>query len=93
MPTILKETHICSGHGCFPPRPTASYSPTFHVEGSAVVRKTDSMTSHCCGPPCHGGSHVGDSSYHVEGLAIQYDGMPIDCGSSSVTNVGTFNVE
>lgn len=47
MPGVGRKTDICTGHGCFPPRPTAQWSPDTFVNGLNVHRQTDAWESHC----------------------------------------------
>ena len=37
----------CSGHGCWPPRPSATSSEDTYVNGILVERYDDQMQSHC----------------------------------------------
>ena len=82
MPGVTRKTDNCTGHGCYPPRPSTSWSPDVFVNNLEVERKDDTMESHCCPPSCHGGVHVGVHSVFVNGKDIQTIGDPIDCGSS-----------
>ena len=83
MPGVHRKTDNGSGHGCFPPRPSASWSPNVFVNNLNVERQSDSMESHCCGPTCHGASHDGVHTVFVNGLCIQTIGDPISCGSTA----------
>ncbi len=47
MPGIVRRTDVCSGHGCYPPRPSTSWSPDTWVNGLQVERVTDGLESHC----------------------------------------------
>lgn len=86
MPGVVCKPHVCSwqktGHGCFPPRPSASASPNVFVNGLNIVRYSDGMMPHCCNKKCHGGTHVGGSSVFVNGKPLQRIGHPISCGST-----------
>lgn len=81
MPGVVRRTDNCSGHGCYPPRPSSSWSPDVFANGLEVERYSDTMEVHCCPPPCHGGTHVGTHNGYANGLDIQVQGDPIDCGS------------
>lgn len=81
MPGVVRKPDNCSGHGCWPPRPSATASSDVLTNGLQTERKGDSMKSHCCPPPCHGGSHTGSRKVLVNGRAMQAKGDPIDCGS------------
>jgi hypothetical protein len=82
MPGVHRKTDNCSGHGCWPPRPSATWSPNVFVNNLNVERFTDQMMIHCCPPPCHGGTHVGRHNVYANNLDIQVCGDPIDCGST-----------
>ena len=43
---------ICSGHGCFPPRPNISGSPTVFANSIPVHRIGDKWPPHGGGPGC-----------------------------------------
>lgn len=81
MPGVLRLPDNCSGHGCWPPRPSATASPDVLTNGLQTERYGDSMTAHCCPPPCHGGTHVGKRNVLVNGRTMQVRGDPISCGS------------
>ena len=89
MPPVVRKTDNCSGHGCFPPRPSVIWSPNVFANGLEVERQTDALDSHCCGV-CHDSIWVGKSSVYVNGKPIQVIGSPIACGSKG--NVGSPNV-
>lgn len=93
MPGVVRRGDDCSGHGCFPPRPSSSWSPNVFANGKNVERYGDSMQVHCCPPPCHGGTHIGSHSVYANGQAIQVIGDPINCGSTCVEGSGNVFVE
>jgi uncharacterized Zn-binding protein involved in type VI secretion len=81
MPAAHRHTDICTGHGCWPPRPNIQGSPDVFVNGLGWHRKTDLWDVHCC-PPCHDGSaQDGSSTVFVNGLRACRVGDPVDCGS------------
>lgn len=86
MPFVTRKTDVCSGHGCFPPRPSTSWSPNVYANSLNVERNGDGLASHCCGPPCHSSNWVGGSSVYVNGKAIQKEGSPIACGSAGAAH-------
>lgn len=52
MPVVrLKD--LCSGHGCFPPRPTIEASTDVFVNNRGHHRMDDALAVHCCGMNCH----------------------------------------
>lgn len=86
MPAIVRESDICTGHGCWPPRPAITSSRTVFLNGRGVVRQGDRYAVHCkpCGknPACHT-SYVarGSSTVFVDGIPAARVGDPIACGS------------
>lgn len=89
MPSVNRAgVDVCSGHGSFPPRPTASGSPNVFANSSAVMRQGDPYTAHGSPTPSipHGGSESGGSgSVMVNGLPINRIGDPVSCGSVNAT--------
>lgn len=47
MPGCVRENDVCSGHGCYPPRPNSSWSPNVFYNGLAAHRVDDSWEAHC----------------------------------------------
>ena len=89
---VTRKTDNCSGHSCYPPRPSTSWSPDFFVNSLNVERESDSLQVHCCGPPCHGGNWAGGKTYFVNGLSIQTELDPITCGSVGAVHSPDFLV-
>ena len=81
MPPVHRRTDLCSGHGCWPSRPSATWSPNVFVNNLEVERFTDMMEVHCCDPACHDGVHIGRHTVFANKLDIQVHSDPIDCGS------------
>lgn len=82
MPPTHRFTDVCTGHGCFPPRPNSGGSPDTFVNGLAQHRVTDPWEAHCCGPSCHGASSIeGSPDVFVNNLPACRVGDGIDCGS------------
>jgi len=86
---------ICTGHGCWPPRPCISASNDVIVNGRGIHRRGDSWAVHCkpCGKCscCHGGTLVGGSStVFANGRQAGRLGDPISCGS--LCSTGSPNV-
>lgn len=90
MPGVVREGDVCSGHSCYPPRISTSWSPDVFVDGLPVERFGDTLAVHCCGPSCHPGVHIGQRTVYANGLSIQAVGDPIDCGS--ICAQGSLNV-
>lgn len=81
MPRVVRETDLCTGHGCWPPRPPASWSEDVFVEGLGAVRVDDGWVVHCC-TDCHSGTQVdGSPTVFVNGRSWARIGDSISCGS------------
>lgn len=92
MSRVILLGDACSGHGCFPPRPTITGQGNFIVEGKPVHCVGDSLAPHTC-VSTHGGvSITGSSKFFVNGVAIARSGDAIDCGSIHIAGSGKFLV-
>lgn len=81
-PPATRITDVCTGHGCWPPRPSCSGSPDVFTNNLNQMRVTDCYVTHCCPPPCHGGMLAkGSSTVWVNNLQAGRQGDPVDCGS------------
>ncbi|MBV5301932.1 MAG: PAAR domain-containing protein [Methylococcales bacterium] len=89
MPAAHRHTDVCTGHGCWPPRPNIEGSPNVFVNNLGSHRETDQWSSHCyCIPPfpCHGGNLAsGSPNVYVNGLQKGRIGDPVNCGSKCAT--------
>jgi len=47
MPAAVRHTDICSGHGCYPPRPNNQASTNVFINDLGSHRLTDSWAPHC----------------------------------------------
>jgi len=89
MPAVTRLGDNCTGHGCFPARPSTSASPNVFVNAIPVHRQGDSWASHCCGIPCHGSNlAAGSSTVYVNGKQCGRIGDPVACGSSVAEGSG-----
>lgn len=80
MPFTHRLTDVCTGHPCWPPRPTAAGSPDTFVNGLNQIRCTDPYHEHCCGPSCHGGTSIEGSGIHfTNGLYSTRQGDKLSC--------------
>lgn len=71
----------CSGHSCWPPRPTIDGSPNIFVNSLEAIRVSDPYDIHCC-PPCHGGTAAeGSPDVFYNSLAAHRIGDAVSCGS------------
>lgn len=88
---VARHQDICTGHGCWPPRPNATASRNVFVNSRGAHRQTDMWESHCCGLECHPGSTArGSSTVYVNSLQLARIQDPVDCGSAIMT--GSHNV-
>jgi uncharacterized Zn-binding protein involved in type VI secretion len=85
MPKATRLGDICTGHGCWPPRPNDQGSPDVFVNGIPWHRQSDHWVTHCC-PPCHDSilAH-GSPTVFVNGLEAGRVGDPVACGSLVAT--------
>lgn len=91
MPAVSRLGDMCTGHGCFPPRPSTGGSGNVFVNGIPVHRQGDGWATHCCGPSCHASVLAsGSGSVFVNGKAIARIGDPVACGSA--VSQGSSNV-
>jgi uncharacterized Zn-binding protein involved in type VI secretion len=82
MPGVALDSHNCSGHSSFPPRPNTSRSPNVFANGLRVVRKDDTFAVHSSGASSHSGIVTGgSSSVFVNGKRLARNGDSISCGS------------
>lgn len=83
MPGIVRLGDVCSGHGCFPPRPNIASSTDVLANGVGVHRVGDSWAPHTCHGSTHDGIAVtGSPTVFVNGVPITRIGDTVSCGSS-----------
>lgn len=91
MPAVVRLGDLCSGHGCFPPRPNDQGSPNVFVNGLPAHRLGDHWTAHCCFVVCHDSTLSGGSStVFANGRPLGRVGDAVACGS--VAAQGSSNV-
>lgn len=91
MPPATRLGDICTGHGCYPPRPNDQGSLNVFVNSLPWHRQGDHWVTHCCPPPCHDSVlGFGSSTVYVNGKQAGRIGDPIACGS--VVATGSPNV-
>ena len=91
MPAVTRLGDSCTGHGCWPPRPSTGASPNVYANGIAVHRQGDAWAPHTCPsiPETHGGVlAAGSSSVYVNGKQIGRIRDPVACGSSVAAGSG-----
>jgi len=79
---VTRLGDLCTGHGCWPPRPCDQGSPNVFSDGIKIHRETDHWATHCC-VSCHDSVLArGSSKVFVNGLPISRIGDPVACGSA-----------
>ena len=46
MPAVHRKGDMCSGHGCWPPRPNTAASSTVYANSKGVHRVGDAWVAH-----------------------------------------------
>lgn len=73
---------LCTGHGCFPPRPNDEASDDVFVNNFRVHRQSDHWETHSCPPDEHDSTLAsGSSTVFVNNLECSRIGDPVACGS------------
>ena len=91
MPAATRLGDICTGHACWPPRPSVESSPNVFVNKIPLHRQGDGWATHCCTHPgvphgCHDSVLAsGSSTVYVNGKQAGRIGDPVACGSSVAT--------
>lgn len=91
MPAVTRLGDSCTGHGCWPPRPSTGASPNVYANGIAVHGQGDAWAAHTCLaiPETHASVLAsGSSSVYVNGKQIGRIGDPVACGSIVATGSG-----
>ena len=88
MPGAVRYGDICTGHGCFGPRPNDSASENVFINGKGAHRMGDHWMTHCC-VSCHDSAQAsGSPNVFVNGLPIARIGDAIACGSFNAQGSG-----
>lgn len=86
-----RQKDLCTGHGCYPPRPAADGSPTVFTNKRAQQRIGDNWLEHCCGDNCHDAkTTTGSGTVFIDGKPAARITDAISCGSVIMT--GSHNV-
>jgi len=95
MPPVTLKGHICTGHGCYPPRPSAQGEPHFRINGIEVHLQTHAWSAHGCAtcPPHASVLAAGAAEFRINAKQIGRIGDPVACGSSVAQGVNAFRVE
>jgi len=84
MPAVTRRGDACTGHGCWPPRPSTGGSPDVFVNGIAVHRQSDAWAAHTCPaiPQTHASVLAsGSVTVFANGRQLGRIGDPVACGS------------
>ena len=91
MPAATRLGDICTGHECWPPRPSVEGSPNVFVNSIPWHRQDDAWATHCCTHPgiphgCHSSVLAqGSSSVYVNSKQAGRITDPVACGSFVAT--------
>lgn len=88
MKNTARLGDICTGHGCWPPRPNVQGSPNVCTNGIPNHRKTDAWAPHTCPPIPQTHSSIlceGSPTVFTNGLEQGRVGDPVCCGSFIAT--------
>ena len=86
MLQVTRLGDLCTGHGCWPPRPNVSASPDVFANGIPVHRQSDSWDVHCCIMLCHDSIlAAGSSTVLANNLQLGRVTDPVACGSTVAT--------
>jgi uncharacterized Zn-binding protein involved in type VI secretion len=103
LPAVRKKD-LCTGHDCYPPRPTKGCSPNVFYNSRGAHRLGDDLLGHCCitlskekdkekviVSGCHTGKTTsGSGSVFINSLSAVRVQDSVDCGSVMMT--GSHNV-
>lgn len=83
MSAVSRLGDLCSGHGCFPPRPNSTASGNVFTNNIATHRQGDEWHPHCCPDNgCHSSTTVaGSNTVYVNGKQMARIGDSVGCGS------------
>lgn len=95
MPKITLKGHMCTGHGCFPPRPSNQGCTGFTINGVPVHLQTHSWSAHGCATCAPHPSVLanGISGFTINEREVGSVGDPVACGSSVAQGISGFTVE
>lgn len=93
MPAVTLKGDLCTGHTCWPPRPSIEGEGAFTVGGREVHCEGHGWGPHKCGSNTHAGKLAsGSSRFTVRGHAIGRVGDPVSCGSKVAQGDDRFTV-
>lgn len=95
MPSVTLKGHQCTGHGCWPPRPSVQGEPRFTVRGIPVHLQGHAWAAHTCPPIPETHASVlasGSVRFTVGGKQLGRIGDPVACGSLVAEGEPRFSV-
>ncbi|MBR9778455.1 MAG: PaaR repeat-containing protein [Rhodospirillales bacterium] len=95
MPSVTLKGHSCTGHGCWPPRPSSQGDAKFTVGGIPVHCEGHGWAAHTCPaiPETHASVLAsGAPRFTVGGKQLGRVGDPVACGSSVAQGHDSFTV-
>ena len=95
MPLITLKGMQCTGHGCWPARPSTQGTDLFDVEGTPVHLQAHTWAAHTCPsiPETHASQlAAGSSLFDVEGLQVGRVDDPVACGSTVAEGHSLFDI-
>lgn len=85
MPAITLQGHMCTGHGCWPPRANNEGDPRLTVGGRPVHVQGHAWAAHTCPaiPETHASVlAAGSARLTIGGRGVGRVGDPVACGST-----------
>ena len=92
MPGAVRMIDICSGHGCFPPRPNITSSPNVFINCIPATRFLDQRFVHGCPFSAHSGTNFGFHNVFTNCLMNQAQFDPVICKPISFQIMCSHNV-
>lgn len=95
MPAVTLKGHSCTGHGCWPPRPSSQGDLKFTVGSIPVHCEGHAWAAHTCPdiPETHASVlSAGAPRFTIGGRQLGRIGDPVACGSSVAQGEARFTV-
>lgn len=84
-------TKLCTGHSCFPPRPSATGAISVYINDTPAHRINDKWLPHCCYSSCHDAYTLeGTTRCWTEDIPQSLVTHKVSCTSKIMT--GSFDV-
>lgn len=93
MPAVTCQGDNCTGHTCWPPRPSIEGEGRFTIAGKAAHLQGHGWGPHKCGSNTHTGTlSSGAGGFTVGGRQLGRVGDPVSCGSKVAQGNSRFTV-